>query len=60
MYDLIVNANNPLIGKLLVETEDKKQDELIKQVYDLARLSRNLLKGKELNDFVKRSVNIIE
>jgi len=60
MYDLIVNANNPLIGKLLVEEDEKNQDNLIKQVYDLARLSRNLLKGKELNDFVKRSVNIIE
>ena len=60
MYDLLVNANNPLVGKLLVEKDDKKQDELIKQVYDLARLSRNLLKGKELNDFVKRSVSIIE
>lgn len=60
MYDLVVNANNPLIGKLLVETDEKKQDKLIKQVYDLARLSKNLLKGKELNDFVKRSVSIIE
>jgi molecular chaperone HtpG len=60
MYDLVVNANNPLVGKLLVETDEKKQDQLIKQVYDLARLSKNLLKGKELNDFVKRSVTIIE
>jgi len=60
MYDLVVNANNPLVGKLLVEKDEKKQDQLIKQVYDLARLSKNLLKGKELNDFVKRSVTIIE
>jgi molecular chaperone HtpG len=60
MYDLLVNANNPLIGKLLVEADEKKQDNLVKQIYDLARISRNLLKGKELNDFVKRSVSIIE
>lgn len=60
MYDLVVNANNPLVGKLLVETEVKTQDELIKQVYDLARISKNLLKGKELNDFVKRSLSIID
>jgi molecular chaperone HtpG len=59
-YDLVVNANNPLIGKLLVETEAEKQDQLVKQVYDLARLAKNLLKGKELNAFVKRSVSIIE
>jgi molecular chaperone HtpG len=59
-YDLIVNANNQLIGKLLVETDNGKQDELVRQVYDLARLAKNLLKGKELNEFVKRSVSIIE
>ena len=59
-YDLIVNANNELVGKLLVETDDKNQDQMVKQVYDLARLAKNLLKGKELNEFVKRSVSIIE
>jgi molecular chaperone HtpG len=58
-YSLVVNTNNALIGKVLEETDEKKQDELVKQLYDLARLSRNLLKGKELNDFVKRSVSII-
>ena len=59
-FDLVVNANNGLVGKLLTETDQAKQDALVKQVYDLARLAKNLLKGKELNEFVKRSVNIIE
>ena len=59
-YDLIVNANNELVGKVLAEKDAKKQDQLVKQVYDLARLAKNLLKGKELNEFVKRSVSIIE
>ena len=59
-YDLIVNANNNLITKIMVESDAAKQDHLVKQLYDLARLSKNLLKGKELNDFVKRSVSIIE
>ena len=59
-YDLIVNANNPLAGKVLNEKDEKKQDDLVKQVYDLARLGKNLLKGKDLNEFVKRSVSIIE
>ncbi len=59
-FDLVVNANNPLVSKLLDETEAEKQDQTVKQVYDLARLAKNLLKGKELNDFVKRSVSIIE
>ena len=59
-FDLVINANNPLVGKLLAEADDTKQNELVKQVYDLARLAKNLLKGKELNEFVKRSVSIIE
>jgi molecular chaperone HtpG len=58
-YNLIINTNNSLVGKLLEETDENKQDNLVKQLYDLARLSKNLLKGKELNDFVKRSVGII-
>ncbi|NOX86705.1 MAG: molecular chaperone HtpG [Chlorobi bacterium] len=60
MFDLVVNTNNPLIGKLLIEPDEKKQDQMVKQLYDLARLSKGLLKGKELSEFVKRSVNIIE
>ncbi|HEY9114287.1 MAG TPA: molecular chaperone HtpG [Bacteroidales bacterium] len=58
-YSLVVNTNNALIGKVLEEADEKKQDALVKQLYDLARLSKNLLKGKELSDFVKRSVSII-
>jgi len=59
-YEMVVNANNPLLDKVLKEKSKKKQDQLIKQMYDLARLSKNLLKGKELTDFVKRSIDIIE
>ncbi len=59
-YEMVVNANNPLLEKVIKEKSKKKQDQLIKQMYDLARLSKNLLKGKELTDFVKRSIDIIE
>ncbi len=59
-YTLVVNANHPLMGKILETSEEKDQDNIAKQVYDLARLSKNLLKGKELDDFVKRSVHIVE
>ena len=58
-YSLVVNANHPLITKLASEKEDGEKDKVIKQLYDLARLSKNLLKGKELSEFVKRSVEII-
>lgn len=59
MYNLVVNANHPLIGKLLQETDATKQTQLAKQTADLALLSQGLLKGEELTKFIKRSVEMI-
>jgi molecular chaperone HtpG len=59
MYNLVVNANHPLIGKILTETDAAKQSQLAKQAADLALLSQGLLKGEELTKFVKRSVELI-
>jgi molecular chaperone HtpG len=59
-YNLVVNANHPIMTKLLSEKKDKVQDEIVKQVYDLALLSQNLLKGKSLTEFVKRSIDLIQ
>jgi molecular chaperone HtpG len=58
-YEFIVNTNNPVINRVMEEKDTEKQDDIIKQLYDLARLAKNLLVGKELNDFVKRNVNSI-
>ncbi|MBQ5856983.1 MAG: molecular chaperone HtpG [Bacteroidales bacterium] len=57
-YTLMLNANNPVIAGL-VDKNEEEQKNTIKQLYDLARLSKNLLKGKDLNEFVKRSFNEI-
>lgn len=59
-YNIVVNANHPLVNKILHEDTEEKQNELVKQMYDLARLSKNLLKGKELDDFVKRSIQLVD
>jgi molecular chaperone HtpG len=59
-YSLVVNSNHPLVGKLLEEKDEEKQAQLAKQLTDLALLSQNLLKGKELTNFIKRSVDLIE
>lgn len=59
-YNLVVNINHPLVSRILDEKEEEKQDNLVKQAYDLALLSQNLLKGKALTDFVKRSLDMIE
>lgn len=58
-YNMVVNTNHNLIGDILSEKSKKKQDQLVKQVTDLAKLSQNLLKGEELTAFIKRSVEII-
>jgi molecular chaperone HtpG len=60
MYNLVVNTNHPLIGEILNTKTEKKQERLIKQSLDLARLSQNLLKGEELTSFIKRSFDMIK
>lgn len=54
-YNLMVNSNNPVIGRLLLESDGAKQSETIKHLFDLALLAQNLLKGKDLAEFIRRS-----
>ncbi|WP_298427025.1 molecular chaperone HtpG [uncultured Kordia sp.] len=60
MYNLIVNTNHELVGEILNTKTKKKQERLIKQSLDLARLSQNLLTGEELTQFIKRSYDMIK
>mgnify|MGYP001143736793 CR=1 FL=1 len=60
MYQLVVNVNHPLVGQILETKTTKKQERLIKQSLDLARLSQSLLKGEELTAFIKRSYEMIK
>ena len=54
MYNLVVNTNSELASEILSKPEEEKS-ELIGQALDLAKLSQNLLKGKELTEFIKKS-----
>jgi len=60
MYNLVVNTNSELVNEILNTKTRKKQERLINQSLDLARLSQGLLKGKELSDFIKRSYEMIK
>jgi len=60
MYNLVVNTNHELISEILNTKTEKKQERLIKQALDLARLSQNLLKGEELTAFIKRSFEMVK
>jgi len=59
-YNLVVNSNHKLVGRLLNEENEDKKSELIKQFLDLALLSQGLLKGKELTNFIDRSVDMLK
>ncbi|EMQ95418.1 MAG: molecular chaperone HtpG [Xanthomarina sp.] len=60
MYNLVVNTNSELVGEILATKTKKKQERLINQSLDLARLSQGLLKGQELTNFIKRSYEMIK
>lgn len=52
-YNLVANANHPLMEKVLQGDETAK--EIARQGIDLALLSRGLLKGESLTAFIRRS-----
>ena len=60
IYNLVVNTNHPLVSEILKTKTEKKQKRLIKQAFDLAKLSQNLLHGEELTNFIKRSYDLIK
>ena len=60
MYNLVVNTNHELIQKIIETKTQAKQERLIKQGFDLAKLSKNLLKGQDLTQFINRSFELIK
>ena len=60
MYNLVINTNHELVSQILTTKTKNKQESLIKQAFDLAKLSQNLLHGEELTNFVKRSYDLIK
>lgn len=55
MYNLVVNTNSSLATEILKPDTAESSKTKIADALDLAKLSQNLLKGKELTDFIKRS-----
>jgi molecular chaperone HtpG len=60
MYNLIVNTNHALVSEILNTKTKKKKERLVHQALDLAKLSKNLLKGEEMTQFIKRSYEMIK
>ena len=60
MFNLVINTNSDLILQIVNTKTKKKQERLINQSLDLAKLSHGLLKGEELTNFINRSFEIIK
>jgi molecular chaperone HtpG len=58
-YNLVVNSNHPVMQTILEQPEEETQEKLVRQLYDLALIAQNLLKGEKLTAFVKRSIDMI-
>jgi molecular chaperone HtpG len=57
MYTVVVNSNHPLISNKLLKLEDDvEKEKLAKYLYDLARLSQQMLTGAELTAFIHNNL----
>jgi molecular chaperone HtpG len=56
-FNVVLNSNHPLLDKLLKKKQENKEV-MAKQLYDLALLSQNMLKGEALTNFVNRSFQL--
>ena len=67
-YNITVNMENPLVGRIMDAAAGHKDDlagfagqnEILRQVTDLALLANGMLKGKDLSDFIARSAKVVE
>lgn len=58
-YNVAINGNHKLVGRILQTENEDEQIQLAKQAFDLALLSQGMLTGAELTEFVNRSVSLI-
>jgi len=57
MYTIVINSNHPLIANKLLKTEDTAaQENMAKYLYDLARLSQQMLTGADLTNFINNNL----
>lgn len=58
--NLTVNGNHPIFQEILSNNEKDKQQKVVRNLADLALLSQGLLNGKNLTEFIRRSVELLE
>ena len=60
MYNIVLNSDNAVIKELTADPSAEKSAQSISQLIDLALLQNGLLKGQALNEFLKRSFEILK
>lgn len=57
--EVVVNSSHELAQHLMTEGNTEAQEQMARQLLDLARLSQGMLSGKELTEFIARSVGLV-
>ncbi|MCQ2212434.1 MAG: molecular chaperone HtpG [Bacteroidaceae bacterium] len=57
--NVVLNCDHKLIKQILADAKAESSDKVAHQLIDLALLQNGMLKGEALNNFVKRSIDLI-
>lgn len=58
-YKVLLNSNHPLYTRISLENDATRQENMVRHVFELGLLNKNLLKGSALTAFVKRSLEML-
>jgi molecular chaperone HtpG len=59
MVEIVINSSHELASHLMTEGNVEAREGMATQLLDLARLSQGMLSGKELTEFIARSVSLV-
>ena len=60
-HNVVINTNHELVAQKIKGMKSaEKKNRFAKYLYNLARLNQNMLKGEELNEFIKTSIEFLK
>lgn len=59
-YNVTINGNHSVIAHIAANDDETAQTNALKQLYDLALLQQDMLKGADLTEFIRRSVSLVK
>lgn len=58
-FNIVINTNNELITKKLLQADDNQQADLARHLYRLALIEQGMLTGADLSAFVSKSLELL-